>query len=51
MAPESRAMYRYDDIEAFYQNAPLIPLPPFEDDCKHATYDQWLEGYERFLKA
>ncbi|MCZ6721027.1 MAG: PotD/PotF family extracellular solute-binding protein [Proteobacteria bacterium] len=51
MAPESRAMYRYDDIEAFYQNAPLIPLPPFEDDGKHATYDQWLEGYERFLKA
>lgn len=51
MAPEASAMYPYNDMAAFSEHAPLIPLPPFEDDGEHATYTQWLEGYERFLKA
>lgn len=52
LTPEMQALYSYDDVLAFYsEKAPLIPLPPFEDDGKHATYDQWLEGYERFLKS
>ena len=51
MKPEAAAIYPYGDMVSFYKNAPLIPLPPLEDDGEHATYDQWLMGYERFLKA
>ena len=51
MTPLARDMYTYDDVPSFYENAPLILLPPAEPDGKHATYWQWLEGYERFLKA
>lgn len=51
MAPESAAIYPYGDMASFSKHAPLVPLPPFEDDGQHATYNQWLEGYERFLKA
>ena len=46
-----RKLYPYDDIEAFSTKAPLIPLPPFEDDGEHATYDDWIVEYERFLKS
>ena len=51
MTPLAREMYTYDAVPSFYENAPLLLLPPLEPDGKHATYTQWLEGYERFLKA
>ena len=52
LTPEMQGLYSYNDVLSFYnEKAPLIPLPPFEDDGTHATYNQWLEEYERFLKA
>lgn len=51
MTPLARDMYTYDAVPSFYDNAPLIHLPPLESDGKHATYQDWLEAYERFLKA
>ena len=51
MTPLAQEMYTYDAVPSFYENAPLILLPPLEPDGKHATYTEWLEGYERFLKA
>jgi spermidine/putrescine transport system substrate-binding protein len=52
MTEAAQNMYTYDDVTKFYtENAPLILLPPLEPDGKHATYDEWLEGYESFLKA
>ena len=52
MSDLARDMYTYDDVTRFYdENAPLIYLPPLEPDGKHAIYDEWLDGYEQFLKA
>ena len=51
MTPLAQEMYTYDAVPSFYENAPLLLLPPLEPDGKHATYTEWLEGYERFLKA
>lgn len=47
----ARGLYPYDDIEGFADKALFIPFPPTEADGVHATYDDWLEEYERFLKA
>jgi spermidine/putrescine-binding protein len=51
MTSLAQDMYTYDAVPSFYENAPLLLLPPLESDGKHATYTEWLEGYERFLKA
>ena len=47
----ARNLYPYDDIEGFAEKALFIPFPPTEADGVHATYDDWLEEYERLLKA
>ena len=51
MTSLAQQMYTYDAVPSFYENAPLLLLPPLESDGMHATYTEWLEGYERFLKA
>jgi spermidine/putrescine transport system substrate-binding protein len=51
MLPEElRRSYRYDDIDGFMQRARLFPVPPTEEG-EYATYDDFLEEYERLKRA
>jgi spermidine/putrescine transport system substrate-binding protein len=45
-----RASYRYDDIDGFLQLARLFPVPPTVEG-EYATYDDFLEEYERLKRA
>jgi spermidine/putrescine transport system substrate-binding protein len=51
LPPELAASYRYGDIDGFLKQARLQPVPPTEDDGKTVTYDDFLEEYQRLLKA
>lgn len=46
-----RKTYNYDDIDGFMQRAKLFPVPPTEEGTGYATYDQFLEEYERLKRA
>ncbi|MEX2647456.1 MAG: extracellular solute-binding protein [Alphaproteobacteria bacterium] len=48
--PEHQAIYQYDDIDSFLQRARLEPMPPTEAG-DYATYDDFLEEYDRLLQA
>jgi spermidine/putrescine transport system substrate-binding protein len=51
MLPEElRRSYKYDDIDGFMQRARLFPVPPTEEG-DYATYDDFLEEYERLKRA
>jgi spermidine/putrescine transport system substrate-binding protein len=47
---ELRQSYRYDDIDGYMQRARLYPVPPTEAG-EYATYDDFLEEYERLKRA
>lgn len=49
-APEHQAIYSYDNIDALLQTARMEPMPPTEEG-EFATYDDFLEEYDRLLKA
>ncbi|MSP83351.1 MAG: extracellular solute-binding protein [Alphaproteobacteria bacterium] len=49
-APEHQAIYSYSDIDAFLKKARMEPMPPTESGDT-ATYDDFLEEYDRLLKA
>jgi spermidine/putrescine transport system substrate-binding protein len=51
LPPELAASYRYGDIDGFLRQARLQPVPPTENDGETATYDDFLEEYQRLLKA
>jgi spermidine/putrescine transport system substrate-binding protein len=51
LLPEDlRTSYNYDDIDGFMQLARLFPVPP-EEEGEYATYDEFLEEYERLKRA
>jgi spermidine/putrescine-binding protein len=45
------ASYNYADIDGFMQKARLQPVPPTESDGSVATYDDFLNEYQRLSKA
>jgi spermidine/putrescine transport system substrate-binding protein len=45
-----RQSYNYDDIDGFMQRARLFPVPPTAEG-EYATYDDFLEEYERLKRA
>jgi spermidine/putrescine transport system substrate-binding protein len=47
---ELRKSYKYDDIDGFMQKARLFPVPPTVEG-EYATYDDFLEEYERLKRA
>jgi spermidine/putrescine transport system substrate-binding protein len=47
---ELRTAYNYSDIEGFMKLARLFPVPPTEEG-EYATYDDFLEEYERLKRA
>jgi len=47
---ELRKSYKYDDIDGFMQRARLFPVPPTVEG-EYATYDDFLEEYERLKRA
>ncbi len=49
--PEHQAIYSYDNIDQFLARARMEPMPPAESDGTHITYDDFLEEYDRLLKA
>ena len=51
LAPESRALYPYDDPVGFAEKATFYTFPPLEDDGTHATFDDWIKEWERFKAA
>jgi spermidine/putrescine-binding protein len=51
LLPEGlRKSYNYDNIDGFMQRARLFPVPPTEEG-EYATYDDFLEEYERLKRA
>lgn len=52
LSPEARALYDYDNLDAYFEHARIYPrMFPTESDGTHVTYDEVLDGYDRFLKA
>jgi spermidine/putrescine transport system substrate-binding protein len=52
LSPKERDIYPYDDIEGYFAKAGgLFPFWPTEPKEGYMTYDDILEGWERFLKA
>ena len=47
---ELRTAYNYGDIDGFMKLARLFPVPPTEEG-EYATYDDFLEEYERLKRA
>lgn len=45
LTPELRALYDYDNLEAFFELAPLTKWPPAESD-EYVTYDQILAAWQ-----
>jgi spermidine/putrescine transport system substrate-binding protein len=45
-----RQSYRYDDIDGYMKLARLYPVPPTKEG-EYATYDDFLEEYERLKRA
>ena len=53
---QNRSLYLYDEIgsgnvEALADIAWFVPFPPQEPDGTHATHDDMLDEWDRFLKA
>ncbi len=47
-----RALYPYDDIGSFFERAGgLTPMYPLEPEGDFVTYDQVLDGWDKFLSA
>ncbi|HEY0290835.1 MAG TPA: extracellular solute-binding protein [Hansschlegelia sp.] len=52
LTPEVKALYDFDNLDAYFQHARIYPrMFGTESDGEHVTYDEVLDGYERFLKA
>jgi hypothetical protein len=52
LSPVERDIYPYDDIDGYFASAGgLFPFWPTESVDGYMTYDDILEGWERFLKA
>jgi spermidine/putrescine-binding protein len=49
--PDAAALYPYDDMAAFGEKAKFYAFPPLEPDGSLATFDDWLEEYQRFKSA
>jgi spermidine/putrescine-binding protein len=49
--PEAASLYPYDNMDAFGQKATFFRFPPLDDSSGLATFDDWLEEYERFKTA
>ena len=50
LSDDLRKSYNYADIEGFMQRARLFPVPPTKEG-QYATYDDFLEEYERLKRA
>lgn len=49
---DNRKTYSYDELEKLAdKGVGFVPFPPLEPDGIHATYDDMLEEWERFLKS
>jgi len=51
LSADLAASYNYADIDGFMQKARLQPVPPTESDGSVATYDDFLNEYQRLSKA
>lgn len=52
LSEATRALYPYDTLEDFFNTkTQMSPMYPLEADGVHATWDDYLAGWERVLKA
>jgi spermidine/putrescine-binding protein len=47
----NKAMYGYTDLSAYFAKARIMKMYPLQDDGNHATWDDYLEGWEKVMKA
>jgi spermidine/putrescine-binding protein len=47
----NRQIYRYDNLPALFERAQFNPFWPLEPEGEYLTYEQVLDGYQRFLQA
>ncbi|MGF1625755.1 MAG: PotD/PotF family extracellular solute-binding protein [Alphaproteobacteria bacterium] len=51
LEPEAASLYPYDDMDSFGERATFFAFPPLEEGEGLATFDEWMEEYERFKVA
>ncbi|MGD9742436.1 MAG: PotD/PotF family extracellular solute-binding protein [Dongiaceae bacterium] len=52
LTPEQQALYPYGDIPSYFEaSGGATRLYPIESDGTHVTYDQVLDGWEKFQRA
>lgn len=50
--PEVQQLYNFANLDEYFAQAHIYPrMFPAESDGVHVTYEEMLDGYERFLKA
>ena len=47
LPPEAKALYPYENIEAFSQRVGFSPVAPLEPEGEIATFDDWKKEYLR----
>ncbi|MBN9887090.1 ABC transporter substrate-binding protein [Salipiger abyssi] len=52
LSPELQELYGFDNLDAYFEHAHIYPrMFPLEPEGDFVTYDQVLDGYDRFLRA
>lgn len=52
LSPELQALYGFDDLDAYFAHAHIYPrMFPLEPEGEFVSYDQVLDGYDRFMRA
>lgn len=51
LEPQPKSIYPYDDMKKFSDHCKFYPMTPFESDGTHATWPEWLAGWQQVLAA
>jgi len=51
LEPTAKSIYPYDDLSKFSDHCKFYPMTPFESDGTHATWPEWLAGWQQVLAA
>jgi spermidine/putrescine transport system substrate-binding protein len=48
---EYKTTYSYGDLGSYFAKARIMKMYPLDDDGIHATWDEYLDGWEKVMKA
>jgi spermidine/putrescine transport system substrate-binding protein len=51
LPPEARAMYPYDNFDAFMEKVTFFPMAPLESGGEYASWPEWLAAWQEVLAA